>query len=131
MQEAIDVLHVDDDPGFAALTAEFLPHEQDHLTVDSATSASEAIEMLEERCYDCIVSDHDMPGRNAIDHGGEDVTVVVGDLPDGTGFFVADDGVGISEAEREEVLELGYSTGDGDRTGFGLAIVNQIATAHG
>lgn len=68
---------------------------------------------------------------NAIDHGGEDVTVVVGDLPEGAGFYVADDGVGISEIVREEVLEFGYSTGDGDRTGFGLAIVNQIATAHG
>ena len=45
------------------------------------------------------------------------------------GFYVADDGPGIPESERESVLESGYSGGDG--TGFGLAVVRQIADAHG
>jgi len=31
--------------------------------------------------------------RNAVEHGGENVTVTVGNLPDG--FYVADDGPGI------------------------------------
>ena len=66
--------------------------------------------------------------RNAIQHGGDDVTVTVGDLPDG--FFVEDDGPGIPEDEREEVFEFGYST-DSDGTGFGLSIVAEIVSGHG
>ncbi|MXR41498.1 GAF domain-containing protein [Halobaculum sp. WSA2] len=66
--------------------------------------------------------------RNAVDHAGRDVTVVVGATPDG--FFVADDGPGIPEGEREAALERGYTTAD-DGTGFGLAIVADIARAHG
>jgi|AntRauTorckE6833_2_1112554.scaffolds.fasta_scaffold00475_4 PAS domain S-box-containing protein len=78
--------------------------------------------------------------RNAIEHGstedaGEstddagDVTVTVGALDDGPGFFVADDGVGIAADERDSVLEMGYSTAS-DGTGFGLGIVTEIARAH-
>jgi signal transduction histidine kinase len=66
--------------------------------------------------------------RNAVEHGGGDVTVSVGDLPDG--FYVADDGPGIPETDREVVFEAGYSTSP-DGTGFGLAIVEQVAQAHG
>ncbi|MHB9288679.1 PAS domain-containing sensor histidine kinase [Halobacteriales archaeon Cl-PHB] len=66
--------------------------------------------------------------RNALEHGGADVTVTVGPTDDG--FFVADDGPGIPEADREAVLEKGYSTADGG-TGFGLAIVAEVAEAHG
>ncbi|WP_436931101.1 PAS domain S-box protein [Halosimplex halobium] len=66
--------------------------------------------------------------RNAVEHGGEDVTVTVGDLPEG--FYVADDGSGIPPDDRESVLEPGYSTAE-DGTGFGLAIVQQVAEAHG
>lgn len=78
---------------------------------------------------------------NAIDHGGESVTVVVGSVSpiytttraDGSlpaGFYVADDGPGIPKAERERVFETGYTTGN-DGTGFGLNIVQEVATAHG
>jgi len=68
---------------------------------------------------------------NAVAHGGADVTVRVGALEGGeTGFFVADDGPGIPADERERVFERGYTTSD-DGTGFGLAIVDQIARAHG
>jgi signal transduction histidine kinase len=73
--------------------------------------------------------------RNAIEHGGGDVTVSVGtidragegDRP--VGFYVADDGPGIPPEERDEVLSSGYSGADGG-TGFGLAIVARIAEAH-
>ena len=79
---------------------------------------------------------------NAVEHGGEDVTVTVGELdeageppeiggPPGTGgFFVADDGPGIPPADRERVFESSYSTAEGG-TGFGLSIVESIAEAHG
>ncbi|MFB6148648.1 MAG: sensor histidine kinase [Halobacteriales archaeon] len=66
--------------------------------------------------------------RNAIEHGGEEVTLTIGDIADG--FFVADDGSGIPEETRDEIFNVGYSTTD-DGTGFGLSIVKQIAEAHG
>ena len=59
---------------------------------------------------------------------GRGVTVTVRPLPDG--FAVADDGPGIPESEREQVFESGYTTTPGG-TGFGLAIVREIADAHG
>ena len=68
--------------------------------------------------------------RNAIEHGGDDVTVTVGILPDDTGFYVADDGVGIPEADREHLFEPGFTTREAG-TGFGLAIVDNIVSAHG
>jgi PAS domain S-box-containing protein len=66
--------------------------------------------------------------RNAVEHGGGDVTVRVGETDDG--FYVADTGSGISESDRTKVFEAGYSTGS-DGTGFGLRIVKGIADAHG
>ena len=67
--------------------------------------------------------------RNAVEHGGEQVSVTVGELPDYEGFYVADDGPGIPPDRRAEVFESGVSTSD-DGTGFGLSIVDQIAAAH-
>ncbi|NHN61268.1 MULTISPECIES: PAS domain S-box protein [Halorussus] len=64
--------------------------------------------------------------RNAVDHGGTDVTVTVGDLEDG--FYVADDGPGIPD--EEAAFEAGYSTAE-EGTGYGLTIVRRIADAHG
>jgi PAS domain S-box-containing protein len=66
--------------------------------------------------------------RNAIDHAGPDVTVVVGTTDDG--FYVADDGPGIPDGDRKGVFQSGYSTAE-DGAGFGLAIVHQVAEAHG
>ncbi|MDS0220731.1 ATP-binding protein [Haloarcula sp. S1AR25-5A] len=63
--------------------------------------------------------------RNAVEHGGDTVTVGTDDDV----FFVEDNGSGIPEADRESVLEYGYS--GGDSTGFGLTIVASIADAHG
>ncbi|EMA63878.1 response regulator [Halorubrum lipolyticum] len=64
--------------------------------------------------------------RNAAEHGGD--RVVVGDLPEG--FYVEDDGPGIPEDRRDEVFESGRTTSESG-TGFGLAIVERIAEAHG
>ena len=66
--------------------------------------------------------------RNAIDHGGSDVTVRL-ELTD-TGFAIEDDGPGIPTDEREHVLKTGYST-DESGTGLGLSIVARVAEAHG
>lgn len=66
--------------------------------------------------------------RNAIEHGGEDISVTVGTVPDG--FYVEDDGPGIPVEERDAVFDPGYSTAE-EGTGFGLSIVEQVAEAHG
>ncbi|WP_424013405.1 sensor histidine kinase [Halorubrum xinjiangense] len=67
--------------------------------------------------------------RNAIEHGGSDVTVRVGPLGE-DGFYVEDDGVGIPEEDVDRVRETGF-TSSADGTGFGLAIVDRIVEAHG
>ena len=66
---------------------------------------------------------------NALDHGGPAVDVSVGPLPRG-GFYVEDDGPGVPAAERERVFQRGYTTAD-DGVGWGLVVVEHIATAHG
>ncbi|WEL17865.1 Signal transduction histidine kinase, contains PAS domain [Halorhabdus sp. SVX81] len=68
--------------------------------------------------------------RNSIEHGGEDVTVIVEGLPARRGFAVTDDGSGFDKADPEKVFEDGYTT-TRDGTGFGLSIVAEIATQHG
>ena len=68
--------------------------------------------------------------ENAVRHAGTGVTVTVGDLPDG--FFVADDGPGISADDRETVFEAGYTTDPGRRgSGLGLAYINEFVEVCG
>jgi PAS domain S-box-containing protein len=69
--------------------------------------------------------------RNAVEHtadGRDGVTITVGNLPDG--FYVADDGPGIPESDRERIFDAGYSTNQ-NGTGLGLAIVRDAVEAHG
>jgi len=66
--------------------------------------------------------------RNAVEHGDKSVTITVGELDNG--FYIEDNGPGIPEDRRDEVFQMSYSTTD-DGTGFGLAIVKQVADAHG
>ena len=66
--------------------------------------------------------------RNAVEHGSSPVTVTLGATD--TGFYLADDGPGIDDEDRERVFEPGYTTA-ADGTGFGLSIVKRIADAHG
>ncbi|KTG29640.1 PAS domain-containing protein [Haloferax profundi] len=67
MAGPIRVLHVDDDPGFADLTATFLERENARLDVVWASSADHGLTRLDESDVDCIVSDYDMPGQTGID----------------------------------------------------------------
>jgi len=66
--------------------------------------------------------------RNAVEHGGEDVSITIGDLE--TGFYIADTGAGIPEDAHDEIFEVGYSTAQGG-AGYGLGIVKEIVEAHG
>lgn len=74
---------------------------------------------------------------DSVDHGSTesrpkagDLSITVGTLPGGGGFFVEDDGTGIPDDDQGSVLEFGYSTAD-DGTGIGLGVVQDIAEAHG
>jgi PAS domain S-box-containing protein len=66
--------------------------------------------------------------RNAVEHGGDDVAIGVGDLENG--FYVEDDGTGIPESARDGVFEAGY-TDAGTGIGLGLSIVEGVVDAHG
>ena len=66
--------------------------------------------------------------RNAVEHGGDSVTVRVSPLAGDEGFVVADDGRGFDEY-TQDVFEFGHSASGG--TGLGLSIVRTIVEAHG
>ncbi|ELZ35592.1 sensor histidine kinase [Halorubrum tebenquichense] len=68
--------------------------------------------------------------RNAIDHGGRDVTIEIGPLAEGgdRGLYVADDGPGIPVEVVDTVFDSGVSSADS--SGIGLAIVDRIVEAH-
>ncbi|WP_430505010.1 sensor histidine kinase [Haloparvum sp. PAK95] len=99
-------------------------------TVDTAAAELEVVEPFEIRADEDRLR-HLLENlfRNAVEHGGEDVSVRVGPIDD-DGFYVADDGTGLPPADRETLFEHGYTTRSGG-TGFGLTIVREIAQAHG
>jgi signal transduction histidine kinase len=92
----------------------------EHGCTDSRPQADDAVEHA--TTGDSPRAD-DAPERDT-----DALTVTVGALEDG--FYVADDGPGIPEADRERIFERGYTTAD-DGTGFGLAIVATVADLHG
>jgi signal transduction histidine kinase len=67
---------------------------------------------------------------NVVEHGGDGVTVRVGALADDQGFYVADDGPGVPEGDRERIFDSGYTTTQSG-TGLGLAIVDDVAETRG
>jgi signal transduction histidine kinase len=70
------------------------------------------------------------PETTTTTDGGPTLTVTVGALDGGDGFYVADDGPGIPADRRDAVLERGHTTAE-EGSGLGLAIVETIAEAHG
>ncbi|WP_435177031.1 sensor histidine kinase [Halorussus sp. AFM4] len=67
---------------------------------------------------------------NALEHGDPTVTVRVGSLETGVGFYVEDDGPGIPEDDRESVVQAGYTTKSGG-LGLGLAFVANLVDTYG
>jgi len=65
--------------------------------------------------------------RNAVGHGGENVTVRVAPLE--TGFYLEDTGDGIPPKKRDQIFEHGFTTGYSG-SGVGLTIVKRIASDH-
>ena len=65
--EEIRVLHVDDDPEFADLTASFLRRSDTPFSVRTSTSPTNAPDLFREGSFDCVVSDHNMPGLTGLE----------------------------------------------------------------
>ena len=62
----VEVLCVDDEPSLLDLTETFLGRESDRIRVRTATTADEALGVLESRDVDCVVSDHDLEHRTGL-----------------------------------------------------------------
>ncbi|WP_336338176.1 PAS domain S-box protein [Haloarcula brevis] len=67
MAGRVRVLHIDDEPGLAELTAEYLERAMDCASVDTAMRADDVVADRPQDTYDCIVSDYDMPGMNGLE----------------------------------------------------------------
>ncbi|PSQ49557.1 hypothetical protein BRD19_03775 [Halobacteriales archaeon SW_7_65_23] len=102
MERGIRVLHVDDDPDFGKLTTTVLEREDEQVTVETATNASDGLDMLGDERYDAVVSDYDIPGANGIEFL-EQVRAVYPDLP-----FVLFTGKG-SETVASEAISAGVT----------------------
>lgn len=66
--------------------------------------------------------------KNAVTHGGSNVTVTLG-TSDG-GFYIEDDGSGIPGDKMDNIFDTGFTTSDSG-SGIGLMIVSDIAENHG
>jgi PAS domain S-box-containing protein len=93
----ITVLHVDDEPAFGEMCAELLEQEGELLTVETATSAVEGLEYLDEGIPDCIVSDYDMPRMDGLEFL-EEVRRTYPELP-----FILFTGKGSEEIASEAI----------------------------
>jgi PAS domain S-box-containing protein len=128
-------------------------------TVDTADATLEVVADAHlEASRDRLVRVFENLYRNAVEHGRDDVTTRVGPILDDPdhpsdgqdgqggqnhrngrdghvgrnerGFYVEDDGPGISPDRRDAVLEDGFTTSE-DGVGLGLSIVTSIVEAHG
>lgn len=96
-KDRIRVLHVDDEPDYADMAAQFLKRHDDRFDIETATSAEEGIDQLAENEYDCVVSDFEMPRKNGI----EFLRAVREDYPDLP--FVLYTGKGSEEVASEAI----------------------------
>ncbi len=100
--DPIRVLHVDDDPDFAEIAAEFIERIDTQITVVSVVSVEAGLEELATSAYDCVVSDFEMPGQSGIEFL-ETVRETTPDLP-----FILYTGKG-SEAVASEAISAGVT----------------------
>ncbi len=115
MANQIRVLHVDDEPGFASMTGEFLERVDDRISTVAVTAVSAGLEHLEEEEFDCIVSDYEMPGQTGIEFLKE-IRASNPDLP-----FILYTGKGSEEIAADAIsagvtdyLQKGRGTGQYD-----------------
>ncbi|RQG97832.1 PAS domain-containing protein [Natrarchaeobius chitinivorans] len=80
MIDSVSILHVDTDSESAVQTATHIARENDRFAVETATSATEGLDSLEDDDVDCVVSSYEIGDRNGIDFL-EDVRDRYPDLP--------------------------------------------------
>jgi DNA-binding NtrC family response regulator len=67
MDDPIDVLHVDDDEALLDIVATFLERSNDRLRVVTESDPEAALALVEDRSFDCVLSDYEMPGMNGLE----------------------------------------------------------------
>ena len=97
----IRVLHADDQPDFARLVAANVEREDERISVQTATSGEEALDLLSGR-IDCVVSDYWMPDTTGL----ELFEAVRGRYPDVPFILFTDTG---SEAVASEAISAGVT----------------------
>ncbi|RLM97191.1 PAS domain S-box protein [Haloarcula sp. Atlit-7R] len=122
-----------DRPRLLQLLENLLRNSVEHGSTSCSTGVDDSAEhgSVEPRSQDQTDVDHGATSSQTKPEdtaNGKCVTITIGTAEDG--FYVADDGPGVPGAKRGTLFEAGYSTDD-DGTGFGLAIVDRIAEAHG
>jgi PAS domain S-box-containing protein len=63
----VHILYVDDNTELTELTKTYLEGSDEAFSVMTATNAVEAIELLQNEEFDCVVSDYDMPNTDGIE----------------------------------------------------------------
>ncbi|WP_128905794.1 response regulator [Halorubrum amylolyticum] len=63
----VRLLHVEDDPAFAELTATYLDRLDGRIDHESVSTAGDAVERFEEGSFDAVVCDYDLPDGTGID----------------------------------------------------------------
>jgi len=64
--DAVELIHVDDDPAFLDTTAVFLERLLTDPTVRTETSPEAAVDRVREESFDCLISDYDMPEMDGL-----------------------------------------------------------------
>lgn len=64
---SIDILLVDDEPGFLEQEEIYLKREKELFNPESVTSPEKALELLGEEEFDCVVSDYQMPDMDGLE----------------------------------------------------------------
>ncbi|MBV0901293.1 hybrid sensor histidine kinase/response regulator [Haloarcula salina] len=95
------------------------------VTVEPVDVVVQADELLEDVFSNLFI--------NAVEHGGDDVTVSVTTTLDESSVTVrvADDGPGVSPAERRTVFRRGKKGTESTGTGFGLYFVDAMVDSYG
>ena len=121
--DAVSVLHVDDDPDFCDVTAMYLEQLEADITVITETTPEDGLATVSRETIDCVVTDYEMPGMDGV----EFLRAVREDYPNLPVFLLTGKG---SEEVASEAIEAGvtsYIQKGGTETYEQL--VNRIRTA--
>ena len=66
-ERQVEILHVDDSPQMTSVTADCLEQQRERFEVWTANSAADGLALLEDRRFDCVVSDYEMPDRTGVE----------------------------------------------------------------